>query len=924
MTIHSRLFAVASVVLLLFPAVLAAAEPTVPLGAAKVDVTPDGPIRLTGYASRKTESEGVEQRLWAKALAIGADAGEGPAVLVVVDNCGVPANLTAEVSARLKTKAGLTPARLVICSTHTHAGPWLPGYLKRIFAQPLSADEESHRVAYGRQLVDRLEQVALAALAARQPGHLAWAEGAAHFAMNRRPVGKEGRCRGLGVCSSGPVDPSLPVLRATDAQGKILAIVLNYACHGTTIGGNYNRIHGDWPGMAGEMIEAAHPGAVVLTCVGCGGDANPEPRGKVEMTQDHGRAIADEVNRLLKGKLAPIGPALVARREEFKLPLDTLPTRQELEARVAAGRDPKAAWPVKSAAMHAAYSLADLDQNHSLPTEVPYHVTVWSLGRDFSMVFMPGEVVVDYALRLKRELDGPRLWVTAYADDVPCYIVSRRVLEEGGYEPVSSMIYYGLPTQLAPAVEDRIVTAAKGLAQQCRQALPASEKDKPAAAGSSAIPAKPSGWKAGVAAVRITPETPLWMAGYASRTKPSEGVAQDLFAKALAIEDVQGNRLVIVTMDLIGVDRPLRDWLEKQTQEKFGLRPASLLLNVSHTHCGPAVNAKNPVFDVQSSQKAPVASYRELLQEKLVAVIGEAIGRLAPSQLDYLYARCAFAMNRRRPIPSPTGTRYQNAPNSEGPVDHAVPVLRVQDSAGKLRAVLFGYACHNTCMGDYKFRGDYAGYAQECLEQAHPGTIALFLQGCGGDQNPYPRRTEELARTHGRTLATAVDAALETVPHPLAGPLSTAIDDAIVEFAPPPSREDLEKIAATKKRPDAGHAQRLLKQLSEPGGIRTSYPCPIQVVRFGEDLTLAAISGETVIDYSVRLKRELPGAAVWVAGYSNDVFGYLPSLRVLQEGGYEGAEAAFWGSLPGAFAPTIEDRIVAKVHELLKPGAGRK
>jgi hypothetical protein len=239
-----------------------------------------------------------------------------------------------------------------------------------------------------------------------------------------------------------------------------------------------------------------------------------------------------------------------------------------------------------------------------------------------------------------------------------------------------------------------------------------------------------------------------------------------------------------------------------------------------------------------------------------------------------------------------------------------------------LRAVLFGYACHNTCMGDYKFRGDYAGYAQEYLEQAHPGMTALFLQGCGGDQNPYPRSTEELTRIHGRTLATAVEAALQTVPKPVAGPLEAAIDDVLLDYASAPSREELLKIAATKKRPEAEHARRLLKHFE--GKIPTTYRYPVQVFRFGNDLTLVALPGEAVVDYSLRLKRELAGPTVWIAGYSNHVFGYLPSLRVLKEGGYEAASATLWSNEPGAFAPSVEERVVAKVLQLARPDKGRK
>ena len=422
-------------------------------------------------------------------------------------------------------------------------------------------------------------------------------------------------------------------------------------------------------------------------------------------------------------------------------------------------------------------------------------------------------------------------------------------------------------------------------------------------------------WKAGVASVKITPEEPVWMSGYGSRTKPSEGVAADLFAKALAIEDPGGMRLLIVTMDLITVPRPLRDWLEGQLKEKSGLAPGSLLMNASHTHCGPELSVSALANRMLKPEFAPAADrYTERLKQRLVTLCGDAIARLAPAKLDYLRARCGFAMNRRRPTP----TGYINAPYSDGPVDHDVPVLRVSDPKGRLTAVLFGYACHNTTMGDYMIRGDYAGYAQQYFEEAHPGVTAMFMNGCSGDQNPYPRRSQELCQYHGRSLAVAVAAALETVPKPLHGPLRVAFADVTLDFAPPPPREELEKTAATGKEPHRTHAALLLKQLKEDGRIRSTYPCPVQVARFGGDLTLVAISGETCVDYSLRLKRELAGPAVWVAGYSNDVFAYLPSLRVLREGGYEAGDAMAWYSLPGPFTETVEERVISRILELAR------
>ena len=432
---------------------------------------------------------------------------------------------------------------------------------------------------------------------------------------------------------------------------------------------------------------------------------------------------------------------------------------------------------------------------------------------------------------------------------------------------------------------------------------------------------KPETWKAGTAAEVVTPEGPMWMAGYAARDRPSEGKVHDLFVKALALEGPAGERLVIVTSDLISVPRPIRDNLERAVADRYQLPPAGLVINCSHTHCGPEIRTTRWSLDgLPAERLAAAQAYVEFLEQKLLMVVGRAIEDLQPSQVAYCHARCGFAMNRR----TPSLTGYRNFPNPEGPVDHDVPVLRVATLEGKVRAVLFGYACHNTTLGFYQFCGDYAGFAQQYLEQAHPGVTALFVMGCGGDQNPYPRRTLELAQQHGRSLANAVEAALETQPQPLTGPLRMAYEMATVEYQAPPSREEVEQQARSTNKYERLHAQRLLKQLDEDGKLREQYDCPVQVIRLGNRLTMVTLPGETVVDYSLRLKSQLTapdgrGPAIWVAGYSNDVFAYIPSRRVLLEGGYEAGGAMRYMTTvlqPGPFAPNVEERIVSKVLEL--------
>ncbi|NUQ62013.1 MAG: neutral/alkaline non-lysosomal ceramidase N-terminal domain-containing protein [Pirellulales bacterium] len=439
-----------------------AAPASVPVGVAKVDITPDYPVRLTGYAGRKGESQGVAQRIWAKALAIGGDAGQGAAVLVTVDNCGVPAAVKAEVLRRLAPKTGLTAERLMLCSTHTHTGPWLKGYLPWLSADELPPEHVRHIEQYTEQLTGWIEQVVLDAMAARKPSRLASAQGTVRFAANRRVL-KDGKWTGFGVAPEGPVDHSLPLLRITDAKGKLAGVLVNYACHCTTLGSEDNQIHGDWAGCAQQMIEADQGGAIALVSIGCGADANPEPRIKMEYTELHGREVADEVKRLLAGEMKTVEPALTARLVETELPFDRLPSREELERRAEAGRAAGASFYAVTSGRLAASLLGRLDEGKPLPTALKYPIAVWAFGDDLAMVFLAGEVVVDYSLALKRQFDASRLWITAYANDVPCYIASRRILAEGGYEADSSMIFYGQPTRLSPDAEPRLLDAVRSL-----------------------------------------------------------------------------------------------------------------------------------------------------------------------------------------------------------------------------------------------------------------------------------------------------------------------------------------------------------------------------------------------------------------------------------------------------------------------------
>jgi neutral ceramidase len=434
----------------------------------------------------------------------------------------------------------------------------------------------------------------------------------------------------------------------------------------------------------------------------------------------------------------------------------------------------------------------------------------------------------------------------------------------------------------------------------------------------SAPPADKVEWKAGAAVVDITPADPLWMAGYAARKGPSQGTAQPLHAKALALEDRWSHRCVIITSDLLGFPAAVSEPIAEQVRRRYGLERDQLVFTSSHTHSGPVIRESLiNMYPLDPAQADAVRAYTAHLQSQIEELVGAALKDLAPARLSLGRIEADFAVNRRLKKDG----QFIIGVNREGPVDREVTILRVERADGGLRALLFSYACHNTTLtqDNYQFHGDYAGVAQEVLEKEFPGTTALFMLGCAADANPDPRGAMQLVRVHGEALARRVRYALSDPMRTIRGPLRTLFDRVDLPFAAPPSREELQARLQSADVYVRKHAQCLLATLDQKGSLPASYPYPIGIVRFGNDLTLVALSGEVVVDYAIRLKKELgPSAKLWVAAYANDVFAYIPSRRVLTEGGYEPVTSMTYYGLPGPWAPEVEDILVNKVRQMVK------
>ena len=431
------------------------------------------------------------------------------------------------------------------------------------------------------------------------------------------------------------------------------------------------------------------------------------------------------------------------------------------------------------------------------------------------------------------------------------------------------------------------------------------------------VRAEPSAWKIGCAKACITPEKSLWMAGYSSRTGPSEGKLHDLWVKALALEAADGHKAVVVAADLLGIPREMYDTICEDLHEKCGLDRSQIMLNCSHSHCTPVLaDALFDVYPLDDSHRTLIYEYSAKLEKTIVAVIVEAFSDMERATISAGESTAMFACNRRNNREADVIAAREAGKFPKGPSDRRVPVLAVRASNGELKAVLFGYACHCTTLANYLWSGDYAGFAQIAVEKSHPQTQAMFIAGCGADQNPMPRRKIELCEQYGELLAKAVEDVLDGEMEPVSPKLGTAFEFVDLKFGQQPTTDELKKTAAGKIEYQARWAKRILGNIESGKPIEKSYRYPIQAWRLGGEYTVIAMGGEVVVDYSLMFTEKY-GPKTWVAGYTNDVMSYIPSRRIWEEGGYESGAFAVYGLPAVRWNENIEQEIADGVARLL-------
>jgi neutral ceramidase len=425
-------------------------------------------------------------------------------------------------------------------------------------------------------------------------------------------------------------------------------------------------------------------------------------------------------------------------------------------------------------------------------------------------------------------------------------------------------------------------------------------------------------WKAGVSKAVITPEKGVWLAGYGTK-RPPDGKLHDLWMKALALEDPKGRRAVIVTSDFQGVPKEMSDRVFERLQKSLGLERHQVMITFSHNHCGPRLGIDLvDYYPIEAEQVKLVDEYTSLMESKLVAMVGEALAHLAPARLQIGEGRTTFAVNRRNNNEANIPALLAKGIPLKGPVDHAVPVMTVTRPDTKLEAVLFGYACHPTTLSFTKWCGDYPGFAQLALENNHPGVTAMFVNTCGGDQNPLPRRKVELCERYGTMLAEAVEQTMKQALKPVSPGLRTAFEYVDLPYQEVITRAELQAAVRGQNAIRKRWAERMLQKLEAGEKFAASYPYPVHAWRLGKEMLMIGMGAETVVDYALRFKAEF-GPGTWVCGYVDDMIAYMPSRRVWAEGGYEGGSNLYEYGRPALrWAGDIEDRIATSVRKLAK------
>lgn len=401
----------------------------------------------------------------------------------------------------------------------------------------------------------------------------------------------------------------------------------------------------------------------------------------------------------------------------------------------------------------------------------------------------------------------------------------------------------------------------------------------------------------GTAKVDITPSRSVPLAGFSSRAALGafSSVAHPLHARICCFQDSDAKLAVLVSADLLWWGDRISDNLRQQIRRRW---PAAetIILHGTHSHSGPQT-----ADNLSSYLGLPDSEYMADLEQKMLSGIEEAIGSLEQVTAERGEGECGIAINRRHF----RNGDVQLEPNTTGPVDCELTVIRYRVPDGRVKAVFVHYACHPVVNSENVASSEFTGFAMDLLEESiGDGAVCAFLQGTCGDINPVAGELGGNARVVelGRQLAKDVTSVMEGIMHPLS-PASLRFRTERVDLPLQrlPDREYLETLQSDSNA--LGEWSRHLLRL--PNGIPSSLPLEVTAVTLQEGLALLAMNAEVVVEYGQFLK-SISGKRILPLGYSNGMIGYVTTARQLDEGGYEPVDSTVYFSMPAPFSHEAE------------------
>ena len=397
--------------------------------------------------------------------------------------------------------------------------------------------------------------------------------------------------------------------------------------------------------------------------------------------------------------------------------------------------------------------------------------------------------------------------------------------------------------------------------------------------------------RAGVARIDITPDKPVTMSGYDARTGLSSGVHDPLSARVLAFE-ADGERLVLISTDLIGFYSGTADHIRQALLREFSLQPSELFLTAIHNHAGPALT-----IDPQRGH-AHNLEYTEKLKGKLIQVVRQALGNMEPVRLGLGVGSCPMGVNRRELRVSNSGTgSIVLGRNVYGPTDKEVLVMKVATPEGKLKAVAFDYATHATCLGgkNYTISGDVLGLAEQFVEKIlGSDAIVPAFAGASGNINPWLR------------AEVGFDAPPGWIPEPVLQ--GTFLGEEVVHvyrsISQTGSADKIGTAFATLQLPVKPPEGASAKKSQEPGTL----PLNVTVARLG-DVAFVGLGAEVCTEIGMAIKAASPCAHTFVITHCNGAASYLPTKEMYVQDGYEVKTSPF--------APQAADIVIREAIRLL-------